>query len=970
MNPDSAPAPPANFTRHVICLDGTWNNRDDCTNVFHLSTMVERDDAPEGAKGGAGPKIKQRVYYKEGVGTGILDGISGGAFGKGLSDNVRWAYERLVEKYREGDEIWITGFSRGAFTARSLVGFIAICGLLRRGAPMSVGQLWEIYASSGRSPTDPGNWWQYLTTGKKGRRLRPLYELTVKWKGRNYGNLTADDFEKNAKLLSEDNVEGFEDEPLDRTERMLLQWARPVRIKCLAIFDTVGSMGLDAFAMRGVHSISSGYHCMDLVPIIDHGLHAMAIDEHRANFPITAWSIRREGDGRKCEIAAWWDNLRAPEEQTEKKAAETTEAAGEAKTWQKIEQQWFCGAHSNIGGGYPDNLLTLHPLNWMAQRLKALGLKMEERVLDRLEKEDARLRRDWPLVRELVNLSEGVHTRPYLRDSWFEFGFVWTQIIRGKRTYRRVRPPARLQGGFILEPVGQEIDDSARAYLERCPGYAPPNFIEARKRHQEGPDKKPVHDWTGGAARKPVGKIAWWAMTFLWCIAAAAGIYGFDALLDLDIPKKYMAKVAVIVAFLMALADWAESRLNFSVTWDPESPWSPLRRALEDMCYWIRSIGVVLFAGGAGFGIYWLLTPDWSEAGSCPWCWAWNELMGSWYVPVAAAGGVLVALGFDLWRGGKAQFGQAIIGIVAGMALLLVLPGILTTAFVSVRELFGQHYGAPLADTVDPDPGRLIALGLLTLTLLHAMFWTGAPQREAGVGQITDLQHCTSPDAVEKCLTGWWQRVKGYGTIRQKTMKEVASPDECHITMKEVTALARESLWRDTCGFIPLALGTWLVAGWLLLDFTGWKWLETKWGPIQLWAVLPVAAAVLDWAESFFHFRVLNKAEAIVKGTSKAGGVAVRISLACTVLKAVAFFGCLGLGLLAAWHGCKNILDEPSGWRGLAAIVLSALSVVLWTIAVISIWRAGNTIRGPRKKKLSGKQSLPFHSQKTPVREL
>jgi uncharacterized protein (DUF2235 family) len=71
--------------------------------------------APKDANG----KI-QLIYYEVGV-----NGFLGGVFGKGLDENIRLAYEWLVENYNDGDEIFIFGFSRGAYTARSLAGLVS-----------------------------------------------------------------------------------------------------------------------------------------------------------------------------------------------------------------------------------------------------------------------------------------------------------------------------------------------------------------------------------------------------------------------------------------------------------------------------------------------------------------------------------------------------------------------------------------------------------------------------------------------------------------------------------------------------------------------------------------------------------------------------------------------------------------------------------------------------------------------------
>ena len=108
--------------RLALFFDGTWNKPENNTNVWRLSLMLA-DKGPDGV-----PQVK---FYDEGVGTHWFDRISGGAFGAGLSANVRRGYRWLMEHYNPGDEIYVFGFSRGAFTARSLSGVISRCGLLK-----------------------------------------------------------------------------------------------------------------------------------------------------------------------------------------------------------------------------------------------------------------------------------------------------------------------------------------------------------------------------------------------------------------------------------------------------------------------------------------------------------------------------------------------------------------------------------------------------------------------------------------------------------------------------------------------------------------------------------------------------------------------------------------------------------------------------------------------------------------------
>ncbi|HVW44958.1 MAG TPA: DUF2235 domain-containing protein, partial [Amycolatopsis sp.] len=108
--------------RLVVCCDGTWNSLKQTapTNVVQLYHAL----APAG-------DLPQAGFYHEGVGTRPWERITGGAFGFGLSRNVRDCYRFLVEHFEPGDEVFLFGFSRGAYTARSTAGFVRNCGILR-----------------------------------------------------------------------------------------------------------------------------------------------------------------------------------------------------------------------------------------------------------------------------------------------------------------------------------------------------------------------------------------------------------------------------------------------------------------------------------------------------------------------------------------------------------------------------------------------------------------------------------------------------------------------------------------------------------------------------------------------------------------------------------------------------------------------------------------------------------------------
>ena len=122
-----------NSRRLAIFLDGTWNTVNDDTNVWRLKSLCATN---------AGTQI---IYYSAGVGTSFGYKVRGGLFGYGLDDEITDAYKWLIDNYQAGDELFLFGFSRGAYTARSLSGFISKCGLLAPGAPLSVGQLYARY---------------------------------------------------------------------------------------------------------------------------------------------------------------------------------------------------------------------------------------------------------------------------------------------------------------------------------------------------------------------------------------------------------------------------------------------------------------------------------------------------------------------------------------------------------------------------------------------------------------------------------------------------------------------------------------------------------------------------------------------------------------------------------------------------------------------------------------------------------
>ena len=272
--------------RLVLCCDGTWNRADQesnghpCpTNVVKLAYRVAKRDR-------ATPQI---IYYDQGVGTGnVLDRYSGGAFGEGLDDNIFDAYRFLVANYEPDDELFLFGFSRGAFTARSIAGMIRKCGIVKRTSVSQYVSAMNLYRDSKTHPDD----------------------------------LLARSFKASHSCNGESDI--------------------PIRF--IGVWDTVGSLGIPLRGLRWLTRRKHVFHDTELSKTVQTARHALAIDEHRAPFEPTLWMEK-------------------------------------AKPNQTVEQVWFVGAHSDVGGGYPDTSLSDISLQWMLDEAQAAGLELDEEVL-------------------------------------------------------------------------------------------------------------------------------------------------------------------------------------------------------------------------------------------------------------------------------------------------------------------------------------------------------------------------------------------------------------------------------------------------------------------------------------------------------------------------------------------------------------------------------------------------------------
>ena len=203
--------------RIVYCADGTWQAPVNNTNVYRLykALLMSAD---------------QVTYYDDGVGADAsgLSHILEGAFGQGLFQKIQDGYTKIAHAFESGDEIYLFGFSRGAYTARSLAGMIENCGLpTGTFSDNCVAQAFAAYR-------DPVN---------------------------------------RASILAGLGPCGLGD----------------ATIRMIGVWDTVGSLGIPAI-LGGIDDKIYGFLDTGLHPDVKNAYHCLAIDEQRPQFPATLWT--------------------------------------------------------------------------------------------------------------------------------------------------------------------------------------------------------------------------------------------------------------------------------------------------------------------------------------------------------------------------------------------------------------------------------------------------------------------------------------------------------------------------------------------------------------------------------------------------------------------------------------------------------------------------------------------------------
>ncbi len=302
--------------RIAIFCDGTWNriSSPHSTNVL-LGAQSVLPRAEDG--------LDQLTYYDEGVGTTYLisEGIEtrlAGAFGLGLFDKIAAAYRFLVFNFEPGDEIFIFGFSRGAYTARSLAGMIRKCGIVPRTSARDVPEIFKFYKDSATHPNSD-------EAQRFRLRLCPEIVLTEADRSWRVENGVSVDLAESAKLLN---------------------------VKYIGVYDTVGALGVPRhlFLSRLFGQADKyEFHDTALSSTVHAARHAVAVDEDRKSFTPSLWS-----------------NL---------------DVLNQAAARVRYEQLWFPGDHGSIGGGGDIHGLSSSAFCWIMEGAAAQGLDLDQDAL-------------------------------------------------------------------------------------------------------------------------------------------------------------------------------------------------------------------------------------------------------------------------------------------------------------------------------------------------------------------------------------------------------------------------------------------------------------------------------------------------------------------------------------------------------------------------------------------------------------
>ena len=285
-------------------------------------TKISRAIAPiDIGKSEGDTQIPQIVFYDKGIGTGgFSDAIIGGGFGAGLKKNVLDCYNFIAENYKKDDEIFLFGFSRGAFTVRVLSGLIAECGLLSPGDVYYADEAYELFKLNS------------IPAAQKKKLLNRIFRRNL-----------ATNEEKDELLAS--FWQGSPDKGRTKLYGSRNEPCQKVDIHFLGVWDTVPAFGL--VGILGKIGGSLGRHFrmnnFTLSKNVKHAYHALGLDENRRAFTPLLWDSPHK-DG----------------------------------ITEEMEQRWFIGIHTTVGGGFKRDQLSFIPFKWMIEKAQAHGLAFME----------------------------------------------------------------------------------------------------------------------------------------------------------------------------------------------------------------------------------------------------------------------------------------------------------------------------------------------------------------------------------------------------------------------------------------------------------------------------------------------------------------------------------------------------------------------------------------------------------------
>ncbi|RVX72038.1 hypothetical protein B0A52_04636 [Exophiala mesophila] len=271
-SPSTTPAPKK---RLIVCCDGTWMDSDGNYQTPSNVTRIARAIPPTGLDNSVHPPqpITQVVFYQNGIGTGsksLYTKYVGGITGEGLAEHIREAYSFICLNYNPGDDIILIGFSRGAFTARSISSLIKAVGLLTANGLAFFNQIFED--------------WEY--------QQNP--DFRTKWPD-----------------IPFPNHKPPVTDPTYQKELLKRRLVRPgIKIKCVAVWDTVGGLGIPLVGLLP-QPPSKDFAFVDtrVESNIEYAFQALALDEHRRAYAPTIWDWPKDKSDLKVLKQTWFPGV-------------------------------------------------------------------------------------------------------------------------------------------------------------------------------------------------------------------------------------------------------------------------------------------------------------------------------------------------------------------------------------------------------------------------------------------------------------------------------------------------------------------------------------------------------------------------------------------------------------------------------------------------------------------------------------